>query len=432
MLCALACALSATVSEQPAQQRARISKLHAGEAARHRAAQPASSRGAGESLSIDERDCVPSAWSESAHTERRCESWMRRSHGMRWSAIAAIAPPLRLVYGGTALWRDPSTPVPHVDAVVLRPLQSTLRSKHHMLFVYASCGSTDFDLDVHRSNIGSVRLHYPTATIIMVSCGEQSLPKDIRMLPDAVLRARCAASRGYDSGMWQQGIRYALKVISWATLRAVYLINDSVLGPLFRMKPAHGLSVPAVWRANGVSSAVQAYTGPVVHDAVFIDFWNRTNFVCNKIGSMNLLERALYARYREHGTACSTYTNDIREFQSPNDTSVQHPLPFYKLRNNGWLPAVHAAGGRAALEDFGRRIAAANRASSSSLEPCEAAHPWDVLAEARVVENTCLSWYCAIPILPSTDVSFLFVFGCFWAGALCALSIGVVWAMWKY
>jgi hypothetical protein len=260
--------------------------------------------------------------------------------------------------------------------VLLRPLRKGVNapSNKTSLIVYAMCASSAYALDIHRINLGGMRLHHPESTIVMATCGEHSLPEDIFDMPDAVLQARCASSRGYDSGLWQQALRYAMRVIDWATLRTIYLINDSVFGPLYRMTTKPGMTVAAVWQGHIASSAVHAYSREVLRSATFIDYWNGTEFRCNKIGSMVLLEHDLYDRYAAAGWGCSTYTNSIDEFQQPGLSSARHPLPFYKHKNNGYLPRLHAVQGRAALETFALQISNSNNSTSSrmgkNMVPC--------------------------------------------------------------
>lgn len=208
-----------------------------------------------------------------------------------------------------------------------------------------------------------------------------------------------------DSGLWQQGFRYALKALDWASLLSVYFINDSVLGPLFRMETKPGLTVAAVWVGHVASSAVHAYNGTVLQDRFFIDFWNTTDFVCNKIGSMILLESNLF---HLHGSNCSTYTNDINEFQRPPNRSASHPLPFYKHKNDGWLPAAHALRGRAAFDNFGRRVAIANKHTPSRLQLCGKVSPLgrrqhtrlrDALASVAIFVLVLLGLVCSCALL---------------------------------
>jgi hypothetical protein len=332
--------------------------------------------GGREQIAAADQACVPSEWS-SASALKSCGEWMRSGGG------SSNAPKSSELYHNTPLWSNPSGPIPHIDSVVLRPLKPSARLNRTSLYVYAMCEATSYALDIDRHNLEHIRMHHPEAIIIMATCGESKLPDDILAASDAVLQARCASSRGYDSGMWQQAIRYALKVLDWAALQSVYMFNDSVLGPMYRMELKPGLNAAAVWSGHIASSSVHAYLGPVLQSPTFIEYWNQTDFSCGKIGSMVLLEKVLYDRYKNAGFDCWTYTNNIDEFQSPKtysnaidelerypDASAAHPLPFYKHKNRPFLSIQYAKSGRAAFDSFAWRVGYSNTRKPTPLIRC--------------------------------------------------------------
>ena len=145
-------------------------------------------------LVTEDAACVPSVWSSNSYSQpaaKMCLKFLQQGGSM---------PSMGALYNNTALWHDPSEPLPHINAVLLRPLRKGVNapSNKTSLIVYAMCASSAYALDIHRINLGGMRLHHPESTIVMATCGEHSLPEDIFDMPDAVLQARCASSRGYD------------------------------------------------------------------------------------------------------------------------------------------------------------------------------------------------------------------------------------------
>jgi hypothetical protein len=292
---------------------------------------------------------------------------------LRWLHNQNVRPAMATVYGGTPLWPDVRTPIPYLSAVVMRPLRPSTRSGHAaaagaILIIYGACGSSSYGLDVTRVNLGLIRRHQPRALVLMVTCGEGLWPDDVLGLADGVLRARCASALGYDAGLWQQGVRYALTALEWPRLGGVWLINDSVLGPLYPFELGPGLTAAAVWEHHVVSAAMTGYSRAVATSPAFVRFWNESELYCNKVGSMLLVEGGLAQRFRS--VPCDTYSNDIHSFQEPpvgplghskpgHSLATRPPLPFYKHKNGPTLQRNHAARGRAALDEFVHRVAAA-------------------------------------------------------------------------
>ena len=330
-------------------------------------------------LSPGERACMPRESDADTGTKRKDEC-------RRWLLGGGGKPEASKLYLNTPLYPGLASSLALVEHTVVKKLAKQLspdagRTRPPILFVYAACASSNYALDATRFNLAQVRANYPESIILMSLCGTTSFPEDIVYAADGVIRAPCASARGYDSGLWQQALAYARTLLDWAALGGIFLVNDSVLGPLYRMAFGRGLTGAACWKFHVMSSSVQAYPMEIAGSRVFAEFWNQTEFVCNKIGSMLQLEATLYSRYQRADAPCSTYTNDIDKFQHPpvGDgpwNAKDYPaLPFYKHKNDNGFRDAYARSGKEVFTAFASKVWSAQEAKPAPLQKCDAQRP---------------------------------------------------------
>ena len=200
------------------------------------------------------------------------------------------------------------------------------------LVLFASCvpESSPYAKNITTSTVELLRRNVDEPFILAITC-RRPMAAFVQHA-DAILWAPCAAARGYDSGLWQQGFRYALVSNLLGSASAVLMINDSVLGPLFKLGPTRpGVTFGAVWLGHVASSAMSLYGKDVIRSPTFVHYWNRTHFYCAKWGSMRFLEGTLAHRYQSAGFRCATWTADIDEYRKITVPPLR--LPFYKHKN---------------------------------------------------------------------------------------------------
>ena len=110
------------------------------------------------------------------------------------------------------------------------------------LVVLASCVTTkrrEYQSKVLLRSIALVRENLKPGPVFVVLVSCRSLPAEpFHAAADAVLVAPCAAERGYDAGLWQSGLLYAMRLLGdavWATLAFVVLARH---GEAARRRPS--------------------------------------------------------------------------------------------------------------------------------------------------------------------------------------------------
>lgn len=240
---------------------------------------------------------------------------------------------------GQPLYPAPRRPRLHLERhlAVKQPKKVKL-GDFETLVVIASCTKSDaYNTVTTRKTLRLLRANVRKPLIVAAACRKLSA-KHVALL-DAVLHAPCSAMRGYDAGLWQQGLRWALATGLLGMAQYCVLINDSVIGPYFNLTAnlRNGVTFAAIWVQSGElkygSAAVTMYGPDVLRSHVFVDYWNASHFFCGKWGSMRLLESALMLRYLQTGFACWTYSHSIYELSWPNKGNYSTALPFYKHKN---------------------------------------------------------------------------------------------------
>lgn len=272
--------------------------------------------------------------------------WLRNHTAWRQPPcddVASDASCRRWFNTGSAPYPPPRLHAHLEDGLVFKEPRQEIRREFRTLVLLATCAAPNaYNLAVTLMNLRLLRQHVARPLIVATACRPPA--NEVLLQLDAVLLAPCAAARGYDSGLWQQAVRWALSVGLWAHASEAILINDSVLGPLSPITVPTGVSFGAVWASHIGSSSVSMYSNGVMHSHAFVDFWNRTHFYCAKYGSMQTLEGQLAQRYLRAGFQCSTYTNNINELSQP--TLTPRRLPFYKHKNRPHdLHSLYAANG---------------------------------------------------------------------------------------
>ena len=233
-------------------------------------------------------------------------------------------------FSGTALKPYPRQHDYLESDSVYKPLQKVPTFTTLVLFASCVLESSPYVKKITSSTLELLRRNVDEPFILAITCRRPMAA--FEQHADAILLAPCAAARGYDSGLWQQGFRYALVSNLLGSASAVLMINDSVLGPLFKLGPTRpGVTFGAVWLGHVASSAMSLYGKDVIRSPTFVHYWNRTHFYCAKWGSMRFLEGTLAHRYQSAGFRCATWTADIDEYRKITVPPLR--LPFYKHKN---------------------------------------------------------------------------------------------------
>jgi hypothetical protein len=156
----------------------------------------------------------------------------------------------------------------------------------------------------------------------------------------------------YDSAAMQEGMLEAYRLFGTGLLgiHGLFMLNDSVLGPVADSLAAALPSVPAgeaalvalgVWPNTVISGCGFLLNRRAFLTPTFVDYWRYSRFPCGKYGSMAFFEGVLHRVFLgQAGMACYTFTNDINALNVHPTEWDARALPFYKHKNSGDADAV--------------------------------------------------------------------------------------------